>query len=161
MTIPVNVAGPPFAAPARVDLLALFETEYGADVLGATIVRVRGWAALRDPDLAAGEHVYARAVAFIGSQNDIARGSDNEDSPFATESAWKDYFFFEPFFLPDDTETAHLGVTAQRIIDVKSSRKLEELNQTLVMDVAGRNFAAAAASNAAFHADLSILLMLP
>lgn len=130
-------------------------------MLGATIVRVRGFMQVRDVDLPTGEQLYVRAGMYIGNQNELTRGPDANDSAYDTESAWKDWFLFEPFFLADETETAHANSPLTgRMIDVRSSRKLEELNQTVIFDISGRNFAAAGATTAALHWDLSMLLML-
>lgn len=92
----------------------------------------------------------------------MARGPNANDNAFDALSEGKDYFFFEPFFLnaPDHVQT-NGTVQYVRMIDIRSSRKIEELNQTLVLDVSAAGVANAAAENIGFAVDLSFLLMLP
>lgn len=114
-----------------------------------------------------------RATAYVGNNNEIQRGPNANDNSFDNLSENKDYFIFEPFhtaFVPDQGGTdvtpglfPFQGTPLEaRMIDVKSSRKIEELNQTVILDVSGEsanNIDAGAIVGFVF--DLSLLLALP
>lgn len=154
-----TAAAPAFASPTRVDFLSTFVAELGAAPIGCTVVRVRGIMGI-DQLQAATANV--TAVMFIGDGNDITRGPNANDNYYDTSSTGKDYFLVEPFVSPavSVAADAHLSGTdvVARMIDVKSSRKLEEVSQRLVLDFSAQ--AVAVSTQQAFF-DLSVLLMLP
>ena len=155
---------PALAVPTRVDLLSAFEASLGASPIGATVVRTRGYMQVSDVDPIANANIAFRACAYVGNNNEVQRGPDANDNAFDDLSENKDYFLFEPFFLaPTDADSVAVNGTdpASRMIDVKSSRKIEELNQTIILDVSADSSNLAVTSNTAFAFDLSLLLMLP
>lgn len=145
------------AAPATsgVDLLANFRAQPGATHLGATITRIRGYV-YPDPDEAV--PVFNRGVVGfrVDSWNEDPLDLDN--SPFAQPDedwmGWLPYFYeigpTLPTFATWNTEASVFAV------DIKSQRKLEELNQTLWMF-----YSAPATGAITYNWDLSIGLKLP
>lgn len=163
LTVAAAIA-PALAVPTRVDLLSAFEASLGASPIGATVVRTRGYMAVSDTDPVANAVIAFRATAYVGNNNEVQRGPDTNDNSFDQLSENKDYFLFEPFLLDaSGTSTTYTGGSdpVSRMVDIKSSRKIEELNQTLILDVSADSPNLAATSNTAFHFDLSLLLMLP
>lgn len=153
-----TAAAPATAAPTRVDLLAPFVAELGAAPIGCTITRVRG---IMGVDTITATTAQLTAVMYIGDGNDIARGPNANDNFYDDSSAHKDYFLVEPFLAPSTAATdlhLHGNDVVARIIDSKSSRKLEEVSQRLVLDISGN---AVAVSTQVFFFDLSVLVMLP
>lgn len=161
LTIPVGAAA--LLAPARTDALLEFEQSLGASTVGATVVRTRGYCVAVDEDAAAGESVRLRVTMYVGNNNEVTRGPDAGDNAFDLASQNKDYFFMEPFHITSPGTQAAVGGADphSRMIDVKSSRKIEELNQTVILDGSGQAIALAANINVAVAFDLSMLLMLP
>lgn len=154
--------GPPFAPPVQTDLLAPFETAYGAGLIGCTIVRVRGIMAVTD--VATSQVVHGRATLHVGDQTDLTKPLVAADSAFAVESASLDSFMFEPFISPVDSAVVTPIVpgpseVSARMIDVKSSRRLDELNQSLILRWSARSPAVQAAVPLTY--DLSVLVALP
>lgn len=118
--------------------------------------------AISDVDPVANAVIAFRATVYVGNNNEVQRGPDANDNTFDDLSENKDFFLFEPFLLPERTAVETHGTdTIARMIDVKSSRKIEELNQTLILDVSADSPNLASTSNTGFHYDLSMLLMLP
>lgn len=129
----------------KVNLLEDFEAAYGANLIGATVTRIRG-AAVADMDGAANVVLAAR----IGQESEVdappTPGSGPIDEPFA------DWMMWEPF-LSVAGETP--GTPAHgRVIDVKSQRRLEEIDEELSMWTSS-------ATTGTVIWDLSILLKLP
>lgn len=162
LTVAAAIA-PALAAPTRVDLLSAFEASLGASPIGATVVRTRGYMTVTDVDPVANAVIAFRATAYVGNNNEVERGPDSNDNSFDQLSENKDYFLFEPFIFPETESVAQWGGgdPTTRMIDVKSSRKIEELNQTIILDVSADSPNLAQTSNTGFHFDLSLLLMLP
>lgn len=100
---------------------------------------------------------------YVGNNNEVTRGPNANDNAFDNLSQNKDYFLFEPFLVDNSNVDAQTGGTDtySRIIDVKSSRKIEELNQTVILDASAMSPNAVDAGSLAFNFDLSLLLMLP
>lgn len=149
---------PALNAPTRFDILSSFETIYGAQLLGATIMRVRGRMGVAGVST---EGVAIRATMRIGSQNEVVRGPNANDNAFDSNAVSLDYFMFEPFLC----NTA-AGATLTngndihgRMIDVRSHRKLEELNQSLILDYSSVGLGVAVQNITMVH-DLSILVAL-
>ncbi len=156
-------AAPALAAPTRTDALLEFEQSLGASTVGATVVRTRGYISLSDPDRVAAVIAAARVTMYVGNNNEVTRGPNANDNAFDNLSQNKDYFLFEPFLVDNSNVDAQTGGTDtySRIIDVKSSRKIEELNQTVILDASAMSPNAVDAGSLAFNFDLSLLLMLP
>lgn len=122
------------------------------------MVRIRGQALHIDP--AAGDIIHSRLTVYVGDNNDVQRGPNANDNSFDSLSENRDYFVFEPFIA--GTTGGTIGTDQLgRAIDVRSSRKLEELNQTLVIDWSTVGVQNPANVTSIVHVDLSILLMLP
>jgi len=155
----VTAVAPAFAAPTRVDVLDEFVQAYGASMIGATIIRVRGIMIGSQAAQAAVAQVVA--TMYIGDANDVVRGPNANDNFFDSNSTGKDYFLVEPFFCPSSaaiSQTYQGNDVSGRVIDVRAMRKLEEVSQRLILDVSGQS---AAVSNQPFFCQLSILIMLP
>lgn len=118
------------------DLLAQFQQEYGAQLLGATVVRIRG---------------YIRPGPFVGGPVGTLRGTfgiivgkDNDDYSDPTMSVEQrehdDWLAYLPWvagvpagdvYSPDIRWTTSNVQADPFAVDIKSSRKVEELGQTL------------------------------
>lgn len=153
-------AQPAFAPPAQVDLLKPFEDVYGAQLIGCTIKRIRGLYRL-SYNVPGGANVFGRATIHVTDQ---ASGKDGllagTQNAYAPDSAANDYMSFEP--LHTSTNGAIGYPYAIRVVDVKSQRKLSELNQSLVLRWSQRSAVAVPANEQpALTVDLSILVALP
>lgn len=150
--------GPPFSPPAHIDLLSAFETAYGAQLIGCTVVRVRGVVAVLGA--AGADTVLYRATLHIGTQQEAARATVAADSAYDAQSASHDYMMFEPFIGATAANGVDGSMAQARMIDVKSARKLEELNQSLIFTVSARSLGAAVGvTTTAF--DFSVGIKLP
>jgi hypothetical protein len=114
------------AGVGRLNLLAAFETLYGAQLIGCTVMRIRGVINTASPGLAAGAGNWGRMAAKVEAVQ--AAPLTAGDGPFTSEH--DDWMMFEPF--------VHIGAVAAtqcdgRVIDVKSARKLDELGQELTL----------------------------
>lgn len=153
------LTSPETAPPSATDLLAPFRTEMGSQLIGVTVARIRGIMGVHtlapSPAL-----TFVRAAIRICDQADLERAPGNIDSPFDENSAYLDWMAWEPFVAPENAEHRP-AQTVQRVVDMKSSRKLEELNQSLGLFVGTRTAAGDQVSPITFWSNLSILLMLP
>lgn len=145
-------SGAPFNAFAA-DLLAGFSTRYGADPLGCTLVRVRGVIAVSSTS-AAGIPV---TVGIRVGQDRDATLTDTEQNP-ETSGQYLDWLMFEPFLSGTNAAPGQGTDVAARMVDVKARRKLEELDQTLILN-AGSSSATVSTQNLFYN--LSMLLALP
>lgn len=151
--------GEPFNAQA-VDLLASFQARYGADPVGCTLLRLRGVVGLR-ADSTAG---YTAVVAArVGADHDAALTS-SEQNPM-TNGEYLDWFMYEPFiagqteFDGDSPMDVWAGTEATaRVIDVKAKRKLEEMDETIIMNIGSGT---PLETTLFGHYSLSLLLALP
>lgn len=148
-------AGAPFV-PFQADLLTNFAARYGADPLGVTITRIRGIMGMYvgPPGTAI---QLGRVGIRVGAEGEVA---STEFNP-STNGEYLDWMSFEPFYvIPAGTATDSVEGTnvCARVVDVKSSRKLEELDQSLFL-YAGITGATIQAVTLFY--DLSIGLMLP
>lgn len=129
-----------------------FNTRYGADLIGFTLVRMRGFMAVTS-SVAAGLPLVVGV--HRGSEGEVA---STEFNP-ATNGANLDWMLYEPFVGFDDSGNgASQTYMCAREIDVKSSRKLDELDQTFFL-YAGTDSATAGTITLRYH--LSLLLMQP
>ena len=127
-------------------LLADFQTAYGAQLLGATVVRVRG--ETRFKPVAAASYSTVAAMAVLPDNTPTV-------DPLGTTGAFIDWMAYQPI-LGDIAQTGADSVRANTW-DVKSSRKIEELGEGLFMMVSNP----LAGTAAEFSAVLSIGLKLP
>lgn len=129
----------------KVNLLEDFEAAYGANLIGATVTRIRG-AAVGDFDGATNAVLAAR----IGQESEV----DTPPTPLSgpINEPFADWMLWEPF-LSVAGETP--GTPAHgRVIDVKSQRKMEEIDEEL-------SLWGSSATVGTLIWDLSILLKLP
>lgn len=115
------------------DLLSQFETDYGAQLIGATIVRIRGLMYANADSGQGTTNTFRFGARVLSGALDLS-GPTPDQSPFVDENA--DWMLWEPF-IQSVTTTAAGGEDQQvglmRMIDVKSSRRLDELGERLVM----------------------------
>lgn len=153
-------------------LLDDFETRYSADLIGVTIMRIRGVMTaglVGDSDAQEG-YGAIRVGVRVTDHADINQTDYSNDAMYDTQ-AYADWMLFEPFMLDalgaiasGDIAEATAGSEVRRI-DVKSRRKLGELGETLEL-VAGRPVTGGVDPPANTMAvrlrwDLSILVALP
>lgn len=150
------VAGDPTVVvpPVRIDALGLFEASLGASAIGVTVVRTRGYISFSPT---AAETLQVRVGAYVGNDSEF-EAADANDNAFVDTAANRDYFLYEPF-VAFPTETPNTSDVTRRMIDVKSSRKIEELNQTIFLEFSG--ITETATDQSLCNYDLSMLLMLP
>lgn len=88
-----------------------FKTRYGAELIGATLVRVRGWITMENTDASANEIVLG---VCIGDGQSVAPGPISDRH--------YDWMAYEPVWFHAGQDSLY-GFR----FDVKSSRKLDEL----------------------------------
>lgn len=145
---------PAFTAPLTFNLLSTFETNYGANLVGITVMRIRGHYAILGANT---DTVAVRAGIRVGDGQDFTTVSSDEDlyNPATNGGAFSDWMSFEVM----GSTPGYVNPDAQyRLVDVRSMRKIDELGQQLGLQVSGR---ADAAEDFVFAYDLSILLALP
>lgn len=153
-------------------LLDSFETDYGANLIGCTIMRVRGviTAALAGDSDTQDGYAAARVGMRITDHADLDQTDYAEGAMYGGQ-AQADWFFFEPFMLDAGSDIAagdHAELTSGseiRHIDVRSRRRIGELQETLEL-IAGRP--ASTSTSPPFNTmairlrwDLSVLIALP
>lgn len=115
------------ATPAA-DLLGQFQQEYGAQLLGATVVRTRGFI-VPTPSPGSGDNVFGVIGMIVEGDDDLAQtqGVLPQDRPHDDWMVWHPYWMFE------GTGAAALANAANSFwtVDFKSARKIEELGQGL------------------------------
>lgn len=151
-------AGTGNQVPNVADLLANFEAIYGAQLIGTTIMRVRGIMGVIPTSAypAAGQS-FIRATINV---DDAGYTQQTTDSAFSTTGTYKDYMLFEPFFVTGSSAPSGVSTDLQqRVIDVRSRRKLDELNQSLYLQWHPSHSVAASTTVATW--DLSLLVALP
>lgn len=139
---------------SRTNLLADFEQLYGAQLIGTTVMRIRGTVAVTTS--AVGGFQRLRMAAKVESTQDPAPTS--VDGPYG--SPHDDWMLWEPFIV-NGASTAYYGNdVAARVIDVQSARRLDELGDELQLWFqAGPDNQAA--TQVAVSYELSIGLKLP
>jgi len=116
------------------DLLSQFETDYGAQLIGCTIVRIRGAMWATTPESGAGvDHLRMGARVESGRGLDLSVALPSASGLFEDENA--DWMLWQPFFQVRPTAAGAPDELSGRIVDVQSSRRLEELGERLVMVV--------------------------
>jgi len=107
----------------RDDMLTSFNTAYGADLLGATVVRIRGFMAIEGANF--GDSLLLSGLVEATPSAVAIPGDGPVHRPFA------DWMMLEPF-----NWTGRGDVTEARMIDNQSARKIEELGDQLSVYVA-------------------------
>jgi len=165
----------PTADPAGTQnryLLEDFETRYSADLIGCTIMRIRGVMSaglVGDSDTEEG-YAAIRVGVRVTDHADIDQTDYSNDAMYDTQ-AYADWMLFEPFMLDalgaiaaEDIAEATAASEVRRI-DVRSRRKLGELNETLELlagrPVTGGQDPPANTMAVRLRWDLSILVALP
>lgn len=131
--------------------LDTFETAYGAQLIGCTVMRIRGTiTAKRVNNSANGQLVWAVKVADLPGVNPEAPASTGIND---------DWFMYETWCGVEGAVAADQPIIIQeRRIDVRSRRKLDELGQRLAISVEATG---TATSQWATSAALSFLIALP
>lgn len=113
------------------DLLSQFETLYGAQLIGCTVVRIRGtmWATSTG---GTGTTNTARIGVRVesGTGLDLSAPLPVASGPYTDDSA--DWMLWEPFTNTIGPSGQYPTTLIGRTIDVRSSRKMEELGQRLI-----------------------------
>jgi len=155
--------------------LGQFEVDYGAQLLGATVMAVRGpvTATLVEPADEQTTEAFACA-RFAMRVIDVSDQDNNYDfDAIYTDQAHADWFLWEPFLLhnggilgagdPNNLETPEATTGSEtRMLNNRSKRKIEELDQTIELHIGvpsnGSNH-----NNCFIHFfwDLSFLIALP
>lgn len=136
------------AGTSRTDLLAQFQTTYGAQLLGCTVMRIRGtWA-------------YVAAVGDIKKPITCGIRVFDEAHNIATlpgpiTDPHADWMYYETL-LANEPQVAGTTYTGRSVFDVRSRRKIEELGQGLAIAFEGNS---AVAQD--FWWQASVLLALP
>lgn len=125
------------------DLLTDFQTALGADVVGTTIVRIRGmWQITDTSPLVMGVRIM--------TQSSFPNLDPATQGP--AQDQYADWFAYQPLMTNNPSVT---DFTTQEI-DIRSSRKMEEIGQGLLLAVDNPT-----ATPGGFTMDLSIGLKLP
>jgi len=153
-------------------LLDHFEDRYDADLIGCTVMRIRGVISaslVGDSDSQQG-YAAIRCGIRVTDHADVDQ-TDYANAALYEGQAYADWMAFEPFMLDalgviESGEIAEATAASEiRRVDVRSKRKLQELNETLELLV-GRPGTASSAPPFNTMAvrvrwDLSILIALP
>jgi len=131
----------------QLNLLAQFEAASGANLIGATVARIRGVLVGSPQATGDSELVVAARVSAAAA---TTAGLGPEDSPYL------DWMMWEPLIVMDSNvvDTTGSSVSVNRIVDIKAMRRLEEINEQLTLWVQGT-----AAWDLSFN--LSVGLLLP
>jgi len=154
-------------------ILGFFEGTYGADLIGCTIMRIRGVmtaALVGDTETSTEGYAAIRCGVRVTDHADINQTDYANDAMYASQE-YADWMLFEPFMLdaigeiPSGDIAEATAASEIRRIDVRAKRKLGELGETLEL-VAGRpatNSGDPPANTMAVRLrwDLSILVALP
>jgi len=148
------------SANDQIDLLAEFETAYGAQLLGATIMRIRGelhfWAS---GSAAAGDTVawaYGIGIFPDVATNLLASARPHED--------WMHYGGHSIVVgdIPTGATDSLDGSGEIRVpVDVKARRKIDEMGEDLVFHIERVAAGSATNLNLSYTRHLSILIALP
>lgn len=140
------------------DLLLDFETAYGAQLIGCTIVRIRGYMYAAATEGVSNTADQFRFAARVSSGQVNVGVLDQTLSPWADENA--DWMLWEPFATVNSPVVASAdGELVARRVDIKAARKLGELGERLVLFLGGNPGAPLITWNVGW--DLSIGVKLP
>lgn len=150
--------------------LGQFEVDYGAQLLGATVMAVRGPVTATIVEPAASQTVEAFACArFAMRVIDVSDQDNNYDyDAIYNDQAHADWFLWEPFCLHNSgiisslEEAEATSGSEIRMLNNRSRRKIEELDQTIELHI-GVPSTGSNHNNCFIHFfwDLSILIALP
>lgn len=138
-------------SPVKQNLLANFETEYGANLIGATVTRIRGVVVAGNNVSPAVSSQMLLAVRVGNDAEASGQLSDGFNQPYLDWMAWEPFIYQALPAAPQTSDSPALS----RLIDVKAQRKLEEVNEELQVWVGALN------APFAYSWNLSILLKLP
>lgn len=158
-----TAAFPTLGIPGQLDLLGPFETSLGAQLIGCTVKRIRGYAVPVDA-LPSADLVQVRLTTHVGQQYEtVPLASWSAFDPASTEL---DYFGFLPTVYPYQTANTSsptlngVGFNGGSVeFDIRSQRKLEQLNQSLFLRLSTK--ASVASLNVTYQVDCSVLVALP
>lgn len=129
----LNITCIPSTVPApvdaqSVDLLRDFESNYGAQLIGATIMRVRGLISVV-PSQNGGQSFYGAIGLKVDNQN-IA--IDSAAQRVASLSKYDRWFMYQPVvFQGGGSAIVAPQLPLQFMVDVRAKRKIDELDDTL------------------------------
>lgn len=160
------VAAGAAATPVRFNLLTPFETAYGANLIGCTIMAIKGYVGVLGTSAVAGDHFFCRAGVKVTDQPLalVAGGDSLYAADSNTGGAHDDWMAFWPLVVPSPVGVGTAspgwdgGGSAFMRVDVQSRRRLSELGQSLMLDVSA---VAVAGIDLVWTHDLSILIALP
>lgn len=114
------------------DLLSQFETDYGAQLIGCTITRIRGYM------YAVAQDAETDTLNAFRAGIRVSSGFLDISSPVPDQSPWTDenadWMAWEPFATVNAPVTADSSsVLVARMIDVKAQRRLDELGERLLL----------------------------
>lgn len=120
------------------DLLAQFQQEYGAQLLGSTVVRVKGWVVPNSISSGADGQQMEGLWGLIVDQDRTDYSLANNPEMAVEQREHDDWMYYSPWVVHN---YATLGMAFRDVtpnvyaspyaVDIKSSRKIEELGQTL------------------------------
>lgn len=132
------------------NFLASFETDYGANLIGSTVIRIRGLIGA-SPNVSTGPSQLVLGVR-VNSDATVALGNGPFDQPHLDWMGWEPFIFR---FGGITGNEMNRDDAVSRQVDIKSQRKLEEINEQLSVWSQGNQQAWTVSWN------LSILLKLP
>jgi len=131
------------------DLLASFQAGYGADVLGSTVMRIRGAVSISQGTVA-NDIIATMGIGVFPETLAVAE-------MHAFNNIHLDWMYWETVFAsPANIPASDFSQVHNHVLDVRSKRKLDELQDGLFW-----NFANVSASSVNYRAAFSVLLALP
>lgn len=121
--------------------LGQFEGSYGAQLIGCTVMRVRGVITCCIAGASTGQAIAAVRVALRVTDHADLNQTDYALGAMYGNQAQADWFMFEPFMLDNsgvsivNEEVDSTTAGEIRHIDVRARRKIQELDQTLELFV--------------------------
>lgn len=153
------------ATPTRFNLLSGFETAYGANLIGCTVMAIRGYLGFLGQSTVAGDHAFGRVGIKVTDQPQaLVAGSDSlYDTTSQSGGAHDDWMAFYPLFVSStgagQASPGWDGAgSSWARVDVQSRRRIDELGQALMLDV---SLIAVTGIDLVYAHDLSILVALP
>lgn len=153
------------ATPTRFNLLTNFETAYGANLIGCTVMAVKGWLGFLGQSTVAGDNFFARVGIKVTDQP-LALVAPNDslyDTSAQTGGAHDDWMAFFPLFVGSTgagqaSPSLDGAGSGWARVDVQSRRKIQELGEALILDISA---IAVTGIDLVYAHDLSILVALP
>lgn len=118
-----------------VDLLSQFQENYGAQLIGATVVRIRGYVVPTSDGSFTGNFQGRWGILVDSDNTDVTLASNDPGGrPF------EDWMAYQPFSIATGGQSTTLQQVAtgnvyanEWAVDVRSSRKIEELGEGLYL----------------------------